>query len=116
MSQYYSMKVQVSGHNPQMATAIKAAATKEWPFEDWEEKKDDEKELVSMAADFLCAGEGDDDFAKRLTVAIWRANEAYCEVVVEATYMEELPFEEYQFDEKDYKRLIGRKRRSRKRA
>ena len=113
MSEYYSMNVQVSGHNPQMATAIKAAATKEWPFADWEKE---ENKLVCMAGDSLYAGEGDDDFAERLTLAIWRANEAYCEVVVEATLMEDLPFEEYQLDEDDYKRLIGRKRRSRKHA
>ncbi len=60
--------------------------------------------------------QSDGDFAERLTAAIWRANEAYCQVVVVPTYLEDLPYEECQLDEEEYKRLIRRKRRSRKRA
>ena len=39
-------------------------------------------------------------------MAIWRANGGFCEVVVNATYLEELPYEIHALDEADYARLI----------
>ena len=39
-------------------------------------------------------------------MAIWRANGSFCEVVVNATYLEDLPYETYTLDESDYARLI----------
>lgn len=44
---------------------------------------------------------------ERLSLAIWRANGAYCDVTVRATYLEELPYETHCLDEADYARLIG---------
>ncbi len=42
-------------------------------------------------------------------MAIWKANGAYCEVSVDATYMESLPYETHSLDEDDYKRLMEKK-------
>jgi hypothetical protein len=39
-------------------------------------------------------------------VAIWRANGGYCEVVVNATYLEDLPYEIHTLDQTDYERLM----------
>jgi hypothetical protein len=41
-------------------------------------------------------------------VAIWRANGAYCDVTVDATYLESLPYETHCLSEADYARLIGK--------
>ena len=60
-----------------------------------------------------CAVErAEEQFTERLSVAIWRANDGFCEVVVNATYMEELPYEIHSLDQADYARLIQGKHRS----
>jgi hypothetical protein len=41
-----------------------------------------------------------------MSVAIWRANGGFCEVVVNATYLEELPYEIHSLDQADYDRLM----------
>ena len=83
----------------------KAAAKKQWPFKDWEEAQDG---LGCSAESSLCGGEREEEFVERLTVAIWQANGAYCDVLVTATYLEiEPPWQEHQLDEDDYERLIG---------
>lgn len=53
----------------------------------------------------LCGGESEDEFAERITKAIWQANGQFCSVEVCATYLEDLPCEQYQLDRDDYDRL-----------
>ncbi len=96
------MRVEITGCASNKKEAIRLAATKEWPFAEWEEG------TIQLG----CSAEGhlrdsEEEFAERLTQAIWRANGAYCEVVVTATYLENPPCELYQLDEDDYERLIG---------
>jgi hypothetical protein len=50
----------------------------------------------------------EEEFTERLSVAIWRANGAYCEVTVNATYLENLPYETHCLNEADYARLIDK--------
>lgn len=103
MSRYYEMTVTVSGHDPAKESRIRSAAEEEWPFEDWREQG--EGEMCSSAQDNLCGGLSEEVFAERLSLAIWKANGAYCEVVVKATYLESLPYETHSLDEDDYARL-----------
>jgi hypothetical protein len=105
MSRYYEMTVTVSGHDPAKESQIRSAAAEEWPFEDWREQG--EGQLCSSAQDNLCGGLSEEVFAERLSLAIWKANGAYCEVVVNATYLEELPHERHALGEDDYARLIA---------
>ena len=51
-------------------------------------------------------GRSEEQFTERLSVAIWRANGGYCRVSVDATYLENLPYETHGLDESDYARLI----------
>jgi hypothetical protein len=44
---------------------------------------------------------------RSLTKAIWIANGGSCEVEVNATYLEELPHEDYLFGESDYEGIMG---------
>jgi len=109
MSRYYGMNVTISGHNPALAEAIQAAAGEEWPFEDW---SDSDEQLTAYAEDNLCGGESEELFTERLSVAVWRANGAYCDVTVDATYLESLPYETHCLNEADYSRLINTRRES----
>jgi hypothetical protein len=104
MSRHYEMTVTISGHDPAKESQIQSAVAAEWPFDDW--SKQGEGEMCSCAQDDLCGGESEEVFAERLSLAVWRANGAYCKVVVKATYLEDLPYETHSPDEDDYARLI----------
>ncbi len=105
MSRYYEMGVEITGHRPDKADAIRDAATNEWEFADW---YDQDGKLTASAEGSLCGGETEEEFTERLSMAIWQANGAYCEVTVNATYLESLPYETHCLDEDDYTRLIGK--------
>jgi hypothetical protein len=99
------MEVEIMDHDSKKSKAIRKAAANEWPFAEWEK---DEDGLGCSAESSLCGGEREEEFAERLTVAIWRANGAYCDVLITASYLEiEPPSEEHHLDEGDYERLLG---------
>jgi hypothetical protein len=102
MSRWYGMNVTISGFVPERIEAIKRAASEEWEFADWSDG--DTGEVASYAEDHLCGGETEEEFTVRLTHAVWQANGAYCDVSVNATYLEELPYEVHALDEDDYDR------------
>ena len=104
MSRYYEMDVEILGHVPEKEDQIKMAAEEEWPFGDW--WSTGEGDIHASAQSTLCGGESEEQFTERLSVAIWRANGSFCEVMVNATYLEDLPYETHTLDESDYARLI----------
>ena len=103
MSRYYSMAVTIIGANLEQIEAVKQAAEAVWPFDDW--FLDIEDRLVASANDHLCAGRSEEELAQDLAKAIWAANGGYCPVEVAATYLEDLPYETYCFDEDNYREL-----------
>jgi predicted ATPase len=103
MSRFYDMTVEVSGHDSAKVSEIQAAAKEQWPFEDWWFQ--DEEIMQSSAQDYLCGGLTEEEFTERLGVAIWRANGGFCEVSVDATFLEDLPYEVHTLAENDYARL-----------
>ena len=108
MSRFYEMSVEVSGHDRAKVAEIQAAAEQEWPFDDWWFAGDDDDAAATMhvsGQDNLCGGETEEEFTERLSLAIWRANGGYCRVSVDATYLENLPYETHELDEADYARL-----------
>jgi len=124
MSRSYAMTVDISEHDPAKAAQIRAAAEKQWPFnpddwwfsdsnDDWEFSDDDNGRLSAAmhasAESSLCGGESEEQFTERLSLAVWRANGRYCRVAVDATYLDELPYETHSLDEDDYARLLKRK-------
>ena len=109
MSRYYEMTVEISGHNAKRAPRIRAAAREVWPFNDWWTSENADQGGLCLQASSqhsLCGGESEEQFTERLSVAIWRANGGFCEVVVNATYLEELPYEIHALDQSDYTRLM----------
>jgi hypothetical protein len=125
MSQFYEMSVEISEYDPEKELQIKAAAEEEWSFGDWwaadradgklvdalagEIDDDIGKVLHASAQGSLCGGESEEEFTERLSLAVWRANGRYCCVVVDATYLESLPYETHSLDADDYDRLLKRK-------
>jgi len=107
MSRFYEMSVQISEYAQERGKALKVAAETQWSFEDWSE---DEGEVEACGQGFLSGGESEEQFADRLVWSVWRANGGYCPVTVVATYLENLPFEEYSFDKDDYARMMGEHR------
>jgi len=103
MSRFYEMSVDVSGYDPEKVAEIQAAAEGEWPFDNW---YDSGESLTASGQENLSGGEGEEEFTERLSLAIWRANGGFCRVVVDATYLENLPYETHELDETDYARLI----------
>ncbi len=103
MSRYYNMSVTVTGARPDRVEGIRASASAEWAFDDWQEH---DGVLTASADDRLCGGETEPEFAERLAKAVWAANGGACGVDVTATYLEELPSESYSLDESDYNRMI----------
>lgn len=104
MSRYYNMYVMVTRAAPDRFGAIKAAASEEWNFEDWDEFSGT---LTASADGTLCAGETDQEFAEKLAKAVWTANDGPCEVEVRATFLEDLPHEDFVLDEGDYERIMA---------
>lgn len=103
MSRFYGMSVRISNHDPAKGDAIIETAEEEWPFRGL---TDNGTSLSGYGEDNLIAGCSEKDFVEQFTAAIWRANGAYCDVKVVATYLEDLPNESYCLDRADYTRLI----------
>ncbi|MEA3350563.1 MAG: hypothetical protein U9Q82_08085 [Chloroflexota bacterium] len=104
MSRSYEMQVEITGLDPSRKGTVKEATESEWPFEGWFR---DTNTLIASGTDNLWAGESEKEFATRLTCAIWKANGKFCSVKVRATYLEELPYEEYGFDESKYTEFLS---------
>jgi len=102
MSRAYQMMVEIEKFDAEKGEAIKSAAEEEWDFEDWYSR---DGRLISSGQSSLCGGETEEDFAGRLARAIWKANGKYCEVTVNATYLEEIPYETHSPSEETYERL-----------
>jgi hypothetical protein len=103
MSRHYEMDVEILGHDAEKESQIKQAAGDQWPFEDWSSV---EGALQASAQSWLSGGGTEEQFTERLSVAIWRANGGFCEVVVCATFLENLPYETHSLDQTDYERLM----------
>ena len=103
MSRCYHMNIEISEFRADRSDAIKAAAEEAWPFADWFEH---EGTLTASADDNLCGGKSEEEFTERLSSGVWKANGEFCEVTVNATYMEGLPYEVHCRDQDDYERLL----------
>lgn len=112
MSRFYEMGVIITKHDPQKAAEIKKAAESQWPFTGWWVA--DEDDLRASAQSTLTDGETEEEFVERVSVAIWKANGGYCDVEVNVTYLEDLPYERHHLDETDYSRLLQKQQEKRR--
>ena len=64
-------------------------------------------ELTGDGESALAGGLTEVEFAAQLARAVWQANGRFCSVTVNATYLEALPYESYEYLEEDFARLMA---------
>lgn len=109
MSRYYEMSVEIFNYNHEKQTEIEEAAEDEWEFdEEWYCRfPEDGSPLMSNSGrSYLTGGESEEEFTQRLTEAVWKANEAFCRVVIIATCLEEIPCETHELDKNAYQAFL----------
>jgi hypothetical protein len=105
MSRLYSMQIMVHNFNTEKEEKIEEAVREIWNVDDsW--KDPDDSGITFYGESNLCGGESEEEFSERMAKKVWKANEGYCEVNINATYLEELPYESYGFDEEEYEKLM----------
>ena len=102
MSRAYQMNITINDALGDRHKSIRDAVQQEWQIDDWFVANG---EIYVEGASSLVGGETEDEFADRLSKAIWRANEGYCPVMVVAINLEDLPHETHLRDEEDFERL-----------
>lgn len=104
MSRLYEMSICVEGHNPDCAEKIKDAINDHWLIEHMDEYSlNSGPEIHASGTSSLCGGESEEEFAERLSIDVWRANDGnYCDVTVKAVYLEDLPNTIHKLDEGTY--------------
>ena len=109
MSRYYQMDIEIDDGDPAKFDKIKEAIGHVWSIDDEDTWRPAKNRIDFWGKDYLCGGESEDEFASRVTREIWEANGAYCCVVVNATYLEELPYETYHDGEHEYNEWLQKK-------
>ena len=107
MSRSYEMAIEVSGIKKERRKSVLKAVRKKWNIE----VVDSGRHGIFLSGEgSLCGGESEEEFARRLSRAIWQVNGGYCEVTIKATYLDELPYETYSFGPEEYKQIRRAKR------
>jgi len=108
MSTLYEMAVTITGQARHREEQIISSANAEWSSfaSSWCVENTKSRLMSASGEGCLHLGESDIDFSERLVKAIFAANGVPCNVKVRATYLEDAPFEEYEYDEKDFKEIF----------
>lgn len=91
MSRSYEMRVTVKAYTRKHAGAIVAALNGEWEFDPGilpPKGRPLPPQLEAVGTSCLCGGESEEEFAERITHAVWTANRGYCEIEILATYLD----------------------------
>lgn len=106
MSRSYEMSVYVSGYNEARENAINQVWRDEWStFRDLDSDVEGSVPTLSGCAfGSLFARDTPEDFAARLSAAMWKANAgSFCEILISSTFMEDLPTTEHVFSTEAYR-------------
>jgi hypothetical protein len=98
------MNVDIKSFNKDKEEAIKNAADAEWNWDTWETWNG---ALCGEGEASLCGGESEEEFAERLSKAIWTANGGYCEVNINQTNLDYVPCESYSLSQDAYIRIMA---------
>ncbi|NLX96906.1 MAG: hypothetical protein GXY83_12080 [Rhodopirellula sp.] len=107
MSRLYSMTVYVEDFQAAHTADIQKAANDEWSGLELRSNPVEGNVLSGEAESQLCGGETEEEFALRISKAIFQANQGPCIVRVDAIYLEELPYETYEHGPEDYDRVMN---------
>ena len=107
MSRAYHMTVYVEDFDAAQIENIQRSANDEWPGLELRDNEAEEGRLFGEAENQLCGGETEEEFAARISKAIFLANQGPCVVRVDAICLEDLPYETYEHGPEDYDEVIG---------
>jgi hypothetical protein len=114
MGELYEMDIKISNYKSEKEEEIKKALSESWegtidvliispmtimPFKS-------EKRIIQLfGQSFLQGGECEEEFYFRVCDEIWKTNEAYCDIEIEATCLEEIPSNQYKSNSTMYNNL-----------
>lgn len=109
MRHYYRMHITVSPVEWGEITPVLRVFADEWTRPEYVKRKAVGRHVLveATAEGYLCCGETESEFARRITVAIWKRLDRYVKVSVDALPVEDLPHDCYEFGEIDYRKLLG---------
>ena len=99
---YKRMTLYVEGIFEGRLEAVREAANEQWTFQLWNHYGNN---VFASGKGFLNPHENKEEFADRLSLAIWDANQGYCDIEIQETYVEFYPHSICQRDKSDYERL-----------
>jgi hypothetical protein len=112
MSHLYEMYVEIHGLKPEREADIIDGLVAQFPEwagaitveeNTWDPERRGQKHLEATAQGKLHWGKDTYAFATEVRDEVWKANEAYCQVKLIATDIENAPFDSYDFDEDIYR-------------
>jgi len=109
MSRSYGMRVRIVKPNTRKLKEIQKAMDEIWQFTDLETVKGKGRSVQAIEAygeSNLCGGESEEEFAERFAAAIWKASGGYCEIEIDATYLEDLPYSTHVMGHDEYVDII----------
>ena len=54
----------------------------------------------------LYGGESDSEYSERIAKEIWKTEGSYIELYIQMTYLEDLPYESYEYDKDEYEEIM----------
>jgi hypothetical protein len=116
MSQYYQMDLIIRGlKTKKEGTILAKALDNAWSWEEDGEvypnssKDDGSFEFYIMGRGNLSGGKDPDILLNEFTEIVWESLKRYADVVLRATYLEQIPYDEYDTDEDAYYRWLDDK-------
>lgn len=111
MSRYYGMDITIDNIPQDKVLGVKKTLEDIWfdglDMYEFVPNSDDGTYFIQQYhEDTLCGGESEEEFAERLTHAVWDVCGCFVPVLITATYLEDLPYEGYEFEEGDYDRYV----------
>ncbi len=107
MSRTYEMIITISNYNPAKKNELIEACRNDWEIKDkdiWEESG----RLSCFGRSYLV--ETEEEFVDHLAGEIWEANGGFCDVFVEATFLDDLPSGDHERGLQDYQKWTQTKR------
>jgi hypothetical protein len=101
------MAFTVTGANPSRSEKIYEAIQGEWYVDELWGFGEESGTLQLSGDSRLCGGESEEEFADRLSVLIWQANQGFCEVEIIATYLENMPYEKHTRSQEFYDKVLA---------
>jgi hypothetical protein len=97
------MYVEISEMDPSKCNEVCQALCSEWDFSENYYINPEKNYILASGTGCLSDGLEESEFAEQLKDAVFAANGAGCEILVKATYLDDLPYETYHFCKDDYK-------------